>query len=399
MKPFFHLSKIVDVRLYQGDCLHVLQAIPSGTIDAFISDPPYGLTESVNIFEMLGEFLNGNNYKVSTLGFNGNTWDAVIPGPKTMSEVYRTLKPGAYAAVFAAKRNVDLMTLSLRIAGFEIKDMLMWTHSQGVPKSKPMIVKGTDFRNDLRPLYEPIILAKKPVIGKNIEDNIKRFGTGGLQSTSILSNYSGDIVCDASIASLRTIHPSQNGVALCHELIDGMYDSSFLVSKPGEKENRLWLDGCGVDMWPKELEQRKKYVNQSPVAEQNFHPTKKPIMLMSYLVRLLTTEGATVLDSFTGACTTGVAASLNNRNFIGVDLDARYLEIGKHRIQNAMDRRDNPQSNDYKYFSKFIDPSILTRQEKELREKIVNGTASIAERIIYRELISAEQILVFKKVA
>lgn len=71
MKPFFHLSKIVDVRLYQGDCLHVLQAIPSGTIDAFISDPPYGLTESVNIFEMLGEFLNGNDYKVSTLGFNG----------------------------------------------------------------------------------------------------------------------------------------------------------------------------------------------------------------------------------------------------------------------------------------------------------------------------------------
>ncbi|MBY0384635.1 site-specific DNA-methyltransferase, partial [bacterium] len=189
------------------------------------------------------------------------------------------------------------------------------------------------------------------------------------------------------------------GVALCHELIDGMYDSSFLVSKPGEKENRLWLDDCGVDMWPKELEQRKKYVNQSPVAEQNFHPTKKPIMLMSYLVRLLTTEGATVLDSFTGACTTGVAASLNNRNFIGVDLDARYLEIGKHRIQNAMDRRDNPQSNDYKYFSKFIDPSILTRQEKELREKIVNGTASIAERIIYRELISAEQIRVFKKLA
>lgn len=387
MKPFFHLSKKVDVRLYQGDCLCVLQAIPSGTIDAFISDPPYGLTESINIFEMLPEFLKGNDYKICTPGFNGNTWDAVIPGPKTMSEVYRTLKPGAYAAVFAAKRNVDLMMLSLRIAGFEIKDMLMWTHSQGVPKSKSMIVNGTNFRNDLRPLYEPIILAKKPILGKNIEDNIRRFGTGGLRSTGILTNYSGDIISDGSISSLKTVHPSQNGVALCHELIDGMYDSSFLVSKPGEKENRLWLDGCGVDMWPKELEQRKKYVNQNPVAEQNFHPTKKPIMLMSYLVRLLTTEGAIVLDAFTGACTTGVAASLNNRSFVGIDLDARYLEIGKNRIQNALDRRESPQSDDYKYFSRFIDSSILAREEKELRLKILDGTASFAERIIYREFV------------
>lgn len=399
MKPFFHLSKQVDVRLYQGDCLHVLQAIPSGTIDAFISDPPYGLTDSINIFEMLTEFLKGNDYKVSAQGFNGNTWDAVIPGPKTMGAVYRTLKPGAYAAVFAAKRNVDLMALSLRIAGFEIKDVLLWHHSQGVPKSKPIIVNGTDFRNDLRPLYEPIILAKKPILGKNTEDNLKRFSTGGMQSASILSSYSGDIISDGSVASQNSLHANQKGIALCHELIDGMYDSSFLVSKPNEKENRLWLDGCGVDIWPKEIEPTKKYVNQNPVAEQNFHPTKKPIMLISYLVRLLTTEGAIILDSFTGACTTGIAAALNNRHFIGIDLDARYLKIGEHRIRNALNRRETPQANDHKYFAKFIDPVILDREEKEIRSKILNGTASLAERIIYRELISAEQYRVFRNAA
>lgn len=399
MKPFFHLSKKVDVRLYQGDCLQVLQAIPSGTIDALISDPPYGLTSNINIFEMLAEFLKGNDYKINQPGFNGNIWDSVIPGPKTMSEVFRTMKPGAYAAVFSAKRTVDLMILSMRIAGFEIKDLIQWTHSQGVPKSKPMIVNGIDFRNDLRPLYEPIIIAKKPILGKNIEDNIKRFGTGGLQSASILPAYSGDIITDGSSSSLKTIHPSQNGVALCHELIDGMYDGSFQISKPGEKENRLWLDGCGVELWPKETEQRKKFVNQNPVAEQNFHPTKKPIMLMSHLVRLLTIEGATVLDSFTGACTTGIAAALNNRNFIGVDLDANYLEIGKSRIQNALDRRVSPRNDDYKYFSKFIDPLILARDEKELREKIVGGTASFIEKVVYREIIAAEQSIAFKRAA
>ncbi len=122
-------------------------------------------------------------------------------------------------------------------------------------------------------------------------------------------------------------------------------------------------------------------------------------MLISYLVRLLTTEGAIILDSFTGACTTGIAAALNNRHFIGIDLDARYLKIGEHRIRNALNRRETPQANDHKYFAKFIDPVILDREEKEIRSKILNGTASLAERIIYRELISAEQYRVFRNAA
>ena len=69
--------------------------------------------------------------------------------------------------------------------------------------------------------------------------------------------------------------------------------------------------------------------------KDKFHPTQKPVALMEYLVKTYTNEGDTVLDFTMGSGTTGVACKNLNRNFIGIELDDKYFEIAKNRIEQA----------------------------------------------------------------
>ena len=66
--------------------------------------------------------------------------------------------------------------------------------------------------------------------------------------------------------------------------------------------------------------------------EKGIHPTQKPVALMEYLIKTYTNENETVLDFTFGSGTTGVACKNTNRNFIGIELDDHYFEIGKNRI-------------------------------------------------------------------
>jgi len=67
----------------------------------------------------------------------------------------------------------------------------------------------------------------------------------------------------------------------------------------------------------------------------SLHPTQKPVALLEYLIKTYTNENETVLDFTMGSGTTGVACQNNNRNFIGIELDEKYFNIAKERIENA----------------------------------------------------------------
>ena len=69
------------------------------------------------------------------------------------------------------------------------------------------------------------------------------------------------------------------------------------------------------------------------------HPTQKPIALLEYLIKTYTNEGETVLDNCMGSGSTGVACINTNRNFIGMELDEKYFEIAKERIENEKLKR------------------------------------------------------------
>lgn len=70
-------------------------------------------------------------------------------------------------------------------------------------------------------------------------------------------------------------------------------------------------------------------------AEKRLHPTQKPVKLLEYLIKTYTAPGAVVLDNCMGSGSTGVAAIHTDRKFIGIELENKYFDIAKQRIETA----------------------------------------------------------------
>lgn len=136
-----------------GDCRAGMALMPANSVDALVTDPPYGLSKQPKIREVLEHWLAGDDYTSNGGGFMGKTWDSFVPGPATWSEAYRILKPGGVAAVFAGSRTMDLMSMSLRLAGFEVFDVGAWLYGTGFPKSLD-VSKAIDARDKLGPQRE-----------------------------------------------------------------------------------------------------------------------------------------------------------------------------------------------------------------------------------------------------
>lgn len=144
------------VTLHHGDCLAVLRAdengydfdlgygtrraIPDASIDAIVTDPPYGLsaTDAGHVSEALSHWLAGDREFLpdTGAGFMGNAWDAFVPPVAVWDEAMRVLKPGGHLLAFAGSRTHDLMALGIRLAGFEVRDSIAWLYGSGFPKSR-----------------------------------------------------------------------------------------------------------------------------------------------------------------------------------------------------------------------------------------------------------------------
>ena len=108
MTPY-HKDKSTEI--HNGDCLQVLRTLPDSSVDACVTDPPYGLA------------------------FMGKRWDYDVPSVELWSEVLRVLKPGGHLLAFAGTRTQHRMATAIEDAGFEIRDMIAWVYGSGFPKS------------------------------------------------------------------------------------------------------------------------------------------------------------------------------------------------------------------------------------------------------------------------
>jgi DNA modification methylase len=104
-------SMTSKINLMLGDCLERMKEIPDGSVDAIVTDPPYGLS------------------------FMGKDWDKGVPGVHFWEEMLRVLKPGGHLLSFAGTRTHHRMAVNIEDAGFEIRDMIAWVYSTGFPKS------------------------------------------------------------------------------------------------------------------------------------------------------------------------------------------------------------------------------------------------------------------------
>lgn len=139
--------------LLPGDCLEVLADLEDESIDAVVTDPPYGLSAEPDAAEVLRHWLDGDDYQHRGGGFMGKTWDSFVPGPTVWKECLRVLKPGGHLVAFFGTRTVDLGGMAIRLAGFEIRDCLAWHYGSGFPKSLD-VSKAIDRRRyDLDEVY------------------------------------------------------------------------------------------------------------------------------------------------------------------------------------------------------------------------------------------------------
>ena len=326
--------------LHHGNCLDILRTMPDASIDAVVTDPPYGLS------------------------FMGKKWDYDVPGVEIWEQCLRVLKPGGYLLAFAGTRTQHRMAVRIEDAGFEIRDMIAWMYGSGFPKSHNLQGDRQGWGTALKPAMEPITMARKPFKG-TVADNVQLYGTGAINidgcriacddgfekawdkpiSTNI-SAKGGKFISEGvqHQVDLSDYKPFGRWPANvlhdgCEDVLRGMGEAArFFYTPKACKEDRD--DGCEM-MEPRQYSHDgrdtpiENAYQRNESEARNFHPTVKPTDLMRYLCRMVTPPGGIVLDPFTGSGSTGRGAVLEGFRFIGCEMDADYIEIAKARILAA----------------------------------------------------------------
>ena len=420
--------------IYAGNNLDILPELQSNSVDSIVCDPPY------------------------ELGFMGKTWDnsGIAYSVELWQQCLRVLKPGGHLLAFGGTRTWHRLAVAIEDAGFEIRDNIAWLYGSGFPKShniskaidkmagaereviidpqwidkypngnggnhnrgkngiygaaesilgRPITtsISATDdakawdgWGTALKPAHEPIVVARKPVIG-TVAENVLQYGTGALNidasrigteeltngfggipngannlvnsdkernrdgQTVVSGRWPANLILDEYTAELLD---EQSGISKSPPTYirkaDGFGKTSYGIGEIAGTESKNFGDSGGasrffyvakankrdrnegLDELP-EVMARKFAQDETTLATmpfgklpvKNFHPTVKPTALMQYLIRLVTPENGVVLDPFCGSGSTGKAAILENKSFIGIELTPEYLPIIEGRLKHA----------------------------------------------------------------
>ena len=415
------------VALYRGDCGETMREMESESIDAIVTDPPYGMK------------------------FMGNSWDYSIPSVDIWRECLRVLKPGGHLLSFAGTRTHHRMACAIEDAGFEIRDMIAWVYGSGFPKSRDVgkaidkaarrgyveaalrlgmelpsnslhdwtkgehspgdqwwarfkailsvedwqrierEVVGTNDRKAgwftaqdghditapatpaarqwngwgtaLKPAFEPITVARKPLIG-TVAENVLAHGTGALNieacrvGTETVKTCGGDkfkgngiygkyatceesehqgrwpanLILDGS-PEVLAVFPESAGQ---HARSTGLEPSSKTKGIYGRFKGRVAFPFRGDSGSAARFFYTAKADGKDRGVQSNDHPTVKPTDLIRYLVMLVAPPGGVILDPFMGSGTTLRVALDLGHAAIGIDSDEHSCEIAAKRLSQKV---------------------------------------------------------------
>ena len=307
--------------LLHADSLALLPELPADSVEAIITDPPYGI------------------------GFGGEAWDSgKLTDPATFqgwtsawaAEVLRVLKPGGWLAAFGTPRTAHRLVAGVEDAGFEIRDQLLWLYANGVPKSQRRV---DGLGSTLKPAYEPILLARKPLKGATLDANLALHGTGALQIDAgrVPRREGGRGFWPANVTLTHGARCRQE-----HCQTDCPVALIDTEPRPGREISRLFF-ASKASRREREAGCEELALREVPIYPRgggavrlvrNAHPTVKPLELMRWLARLLCPPGGTVLDLFAGSGSTGAACVLEGRRFVGIERDERYVPVARARIEH-----------------------------------------------------------------
>jgi len=308
--------------LLQADALEALPTLEANSVDAIVTDPPYGIGFRDEPWDTPGS--NGS-HRTGPASFEAWTtgW---------ARECLRVLKPGGHVVAFGAPRTAHRLAAGIEDAGFELRDQLVWLYGSGVPKGR--LEHGRS--STLKPAYEPILLARAPLAGTH-DANEKRWGTGrlGVDDARIrgADRVEGRWPCNVTLSHAPRCRPKSCTPVCAVAMLDR--------SRPRVRPSRFFYCGkasisereAGCEKLPARASAIYGLGGRKP--RRNTHPTVKPLDLMRWLVRLVCPPEGVVLDPFAGSGSTGVAALQEGRRFVGVEQDPEYARITRARLTHA----------------------------------------------------------------
>lgn len=418
-----------EYKLYEGNMLDMLEVIEPNSIDSIITDPPYGLTSIVKRFgkedSAEAQYGKDGSFQRLSKGFMGKEWDGsgIEYNINAWRSCYEVLKPGGYLLAFGGSRTFHRIACAIEDAGFEIRDTIMWLYGSGFPKSLNIglaidkkngveskiigtAIKGSsplagnhqgnwadgqidgeyeikEAQNEwkgwgtaLKPSYEPIIVARKPV-ENTVVDNVLKYGVGGINidecrvgneeisyfPTDLKEAHGNKFGNGAYMPKDKTKEPIiHNGRFPANTILT--YDETDFkevcggfpgtkgngnirhnknnnkgyncYSNYGDCDSKGYEDNgsasryfyCakaskkdrddGLDEFEKmTVDDGRNTPIDNPyqrgeTQRHNIHPTVKPMELMQYLIRLVTPKGGVILDPFNGSGSTGKAVMYEN---------------------------------------------------------------------------------------
>lgn len=297
--------------VFNADTFDGLKKLPDNSLDAVITDPPYFLDGM------------GDSWEENTIG-RRQTQNGVVSSLRAgmkfdkkqglefqnymnkLAEIaFEKIKPGGWFIAFSAPRLYHRLAVGVEDAGYEIRDMWQWLYTQNQMKAMGLsrgISKLEGLSDDereklagellvwktpqVKSCFEPIVMAQKPREGTFLNNWTKHHI--GLVNVKSGVGENGNM----DTANVMT-----------NESISEVIDSTFLVGKPTKAEK----------------------------GEDTKHLSVKPLDIMRHIVKITVPEGGLVLDPFNGSGTTGIAALLENRNFIGYEKAEDYFLQSKKR--------------------------------------------------------------------
>lgn len=394
---FDPVPSVMTIELIEGDCRAVLRELPNASIDSVVTDPPYALVSISKRFGKEGsapaQFGRDGAYRRASAGFMGKAWDTgdVAHDPVFWADVLRVLKPGGHVLAFGGTRTYHRLACAIEDGGFEIRDQIGWVYGSGFPKSHNQHGDWEGWGTALKPAWEPIVMARRPLIG-TVAANLSEHGTGALNIDGCRVDSDGDIrrIDTGEIARAAGVRVDADGdirldskgrwpANLMHDGSDEVL-AAFPTTTSGTFSGHRNKPKIKNTFGEFALADEKGHVGDSGSAARffycakasradrndglqdpgpqfqhgvtlrqientptigNTHPTVKPTELMRYLCRLVTPPGGTVLDPFMGSGSTGRGAVLEGFDFIGIEMDAGYFDIADARIA-AAEQRSNP---------------------------------------------------------
>ena len=390
----------MTVDILQGDCLVVLPTLDADSFDACVTDPPYHFGSIVKRFAKTGGGDRPESrvgvYNRHARGFVGKQWDGgdIAFQPETWAAVLRVLKPGAHLLAFGGTKGFHRMACAIEDAGFEVRDTIMWLYGSGFPKSHNQHGEWEGWGTALKPAYEPIMLARKPLIGTvaaNLEvhrtgainidgcrvatedtivatrntalglmnddgwqsrPGIYKQKTGGRWPANVIHDGSDDVLAAfpdapgrmAAASSSSDSRKTQNVYGDMKRGSDageprdlgGSAARFFYCAKASKKAREEGCDGLPLRQGGIRSETSGQHITRrdggDPGLVRNNHPTVKPTELMRYLCRLVTPPSGRIIDPFAGSGSTGKAAKLEGFRFTGIEREEEYIAIARKRL-------------------------------------------------------------------